>query len=86
MRALMSPAIGGALMLLVTALGQERAINETNPTAVQEVASGKRKEANAAWWGFDPRNATKAMQEALCSGAKKVTVPDMGKPWVVRPA
>lgn len=56
-----------------------------NPTAVQEVASGTRKEANAAWWGFDEQDASKTLQAALRCGAKKMTVPDMGKPWIVGP-
>jgi uncharacterized protein (TIGR03067 family) len=73
------------MLLGATASGQERAATEPNLTAVQEVLAGKRKEANAAWWGFDERDTTKALQAAIRSGAKKVTVPNMGKPWVVGP-
>lgn len=35
--------------------------------------------------GFNPANATKALQAALDSGADKVIVPDVGQPWVVTP-
>lgn len=35
--------------------------------------------------GFNPANATKALQAALDSGADKVIVPDVGKPWIVTP-
>src|SRR5438132_12420553 len=56
-----------------------------NPEAVQEVLSGKRTEANAAWWGFDPADATQALQDAIRSGAKRVVVPNVGRDWVVRP-
>ena len=53
-----------------------------NPKAVAEVASGKRSEAHASWWGFDPEDATAALQSAINSGARKVIVDDMGAPWV----
>src|SRR5215831_11909739 len=56
-----------------------------NPEAVREVLSGKRTEANAAWWGFDPEDATQALQDAIRSGARRVVVPNVGKDWVVRP-
>lgn len=53
--------------------------------AIAEVASGKRTTANAAWWGFDAEDATDTLQAAIDSGAKKVIVPYMGQPWIVRP-
>lgn len=59
--------------------------NFTNSTAVQEVLSGKRTTANAAWWGFDNIDSTKAVQSAINSGATKVIIPYVGSEWVVRP-
>lgn len=56
-----------------------------DPKAIQEVISGKRKVANAAWWGFDPVNATAALQAAIRSGAATVIVPNVGKPWIIDP-
>ena len=56
-----------------------------NPVAVTEVATGKRTSANAAWWGFDRDDATEILQAALASGAKKLVIPYLGAPWVVRP-
>jgi parallel beta-helix repeat protein len=53
--------------------------------AVRAVLAGKRTMANAAWWGFDAEDATACLQAAIRSGAKKVIVPDMGRPWVVGP-
>lgn len=53
--------------------------------AIREVAEGKRTEARADWWGFDEKDATAALQAAIKSAAKKVIVPDMGKPWIVQP-
>ena len=53
--------------------------------AVDEVLRGERKVANAAWWGFDPLNATAALQAAIRSGAATVVVPNVGKPWIVDP-
>jgi hypothetical protein len=40
---------------------------------------------SAAWWGFDPKNATSSLQSSLDSGARIVFVPDMGAPWVTDP-
>lgn len=59
--------------------------NVRNPQAVEEVVSGNRSTANAAWWGFNEEDATDALQSALRSGAKKVVVPNVGKDWIVRP-
>lgn len=59
--------------------------SRANPAAVEEVISGKRTVANAAWWGFNADDATEALQAALNSGAKTVRVPYMGEPWIVRP-
>jgi len=68
-------------------MGQEEAAssNSKDAQAVEEVLAGTRNEANAAWWGFDPKDSTEAIQAALDSGAEKVTVPYMGQPWIVRP-
>jgi hypothetical protein len=56
-----------------------------NSRAIQEVASGRRTTANASWWGYDPQDATAALQAAIHSGASKVIVEDMGTPWIVSP-
>ena len=56
-----------------------------NPAAVEEVRRGERTVANAAWWGFDPVDATEAIQSAIDSRAAKVIVPYVGAEWVVRP-
>ena len=56
-----------------------------DPTAIRELVEGKRKDANAVWWGFDPINATAALQAAIRSGAATVLVPNVGKPWIVDP-
>lgn len=56
-----------------------------NAQAVKEVADGKRPVANAAWWGFDPQDSTQALQAAIDSKARTVIVPNLGKPWIVRP-
>lgn len=59
--------------------------NVASPQAVAEVKAGKLTTANAAWWGFDPEDATAPLQAAIESGAKRVIVPDMGSEWIVRP-
>ncbi len=39
----------------------------------------------ASSFGFNAEDATECLQKALDSGAKKVIVDNVGKPWVVRP-
>jgi hypothetical protein len=56
-----------------------------NSRAIAEVASGARTVANASWWGFDPEDATEALQSAIDSKAKTVIVPYVGATWIVRP-
>lgn len=60
-------------------------IEATNEAAIAGVKSGDLTEANAAWWGFDESDSTTFLQAAIDSGAKKLIVPVMGKPWIVRP-
>jgi hypothetical protein len=53
--------------------------------AIGELKSGKRDTAEALWWGFNRDDATDALQSAIDSGAKRVVVPYVGQPWIVRP-
>ncbi len=64
-------------------LGNHRA--KEDPEAVQEVLSGDRKVANAAWWGFNEIDSTDSIQNAIASGARRVVIPDMNREWIVRP-
>jgi len=54
-----------------------------NTKEIEEIISGKRREAKASWWGFNSIDSTEALQSAINSGATKVIVEDMGAPWVV---
>lgn len=67
--------------------GGEPVLNprEANPVAVTRVAAGEVTEASAAWWGFNEEDATEAIQRAISSKAGRVTIPYMGKPWIIRP-
>jgi Right handed beta helix region len=65
---------------------EDRAVpGGVDQAAIAEVKSGKRATADASWWGFNPTDATDALQAAIDSGAKKVVVPYKGRPWIVRP-
>src|SRR5688572_2033662 len=66
-----------------TYAGDQR--RQANPAAVAEVQAGKRTEANAAWWGFDPKDSTRFLQAAINSGAKTVIVSNMGADWIITP-
>ena len=62
---------------------------ETDPVdpqaAIAEIVSGKRRTASAEWWGFHPEDSTAAIQSAIDSGAPRVVVPFVGRPWILRP-
>ncbi|MBE6371899.1 MAG: right-handed parallel beta-helix repeat-containing protein [Lentisphaerae bacterium] len=64
------------LALTVAAAGPDQA-------RIEEVRKGIRTEAIASWWGFDENDATDCLQNAVNSGAKILTVPNMGKPWII---
>lgn len=87
-RAVIFPLL--ALVLLAGGLVPAQAADDNPPALenarlVHEVASGKRTIANAAWWGFDPDDATECLQRAIRSGAKRVIVPFTSRDWVVQP-
>jgi len=56
-----------------------------NQAAIDGVKSGELNTATASWWGFDPEDSTEALRSAINSGAKKLTVDNMGSPWIVEP-
>ncbi|MCC6490590.1 MAG: right-handed parallel beta-helix repeat-containing protein [Candidatus Hydrogenedentes bacterium] len=56
-----------------------------NSEPIAAIAAGTRTDANAAWWGFNAEDSTEALQSAIDSGAKTITVPYVGAPWIVRP-
>ncbi len=62
-----------------------RAQIQPNQQAIADVAAGKIKEAKASWWGFDPEDSTQSLQAAINSGVPKLTVDNVGKPWIVTP-
>jgi hypothetical protein len=73
-------------MCLVFALALAAAGAEKIPpdaAAIAKVAAGQTQEARALWWGFDPADATAALQAAINSGARKLIVENLGAPWVV---
>jgi len=69
---------------VTSALGVEKKASEA-PSLVREVADGKRRVASAAWWGYNWKDATEALQRALRSDAEIILVPDMGRPWEIGP-
>ncbi|HDP36220.1 MAG TPA: hypothetical protein ENN29_14075 [Candidatus Hydrogenedentes bacterium] len=77
------------ITLIITAAAQGYAEHpdmlRSNPQAITEIEAGTRSEASAAWWGFDPEDATNCLQAAIDSKAARVLVPYTGAPWVTRP-
>jgi hypothetical protein len=81
LRAARALATVGALSVATPSQGQ------TAPDAakVAEVTAGRLAEARASWWGVDPADATAALQAAIDSKVPKLTIDNVGKPWVVTP-
>jgi len=50
---------------------------------IEEVKRGERKVAYASWWGFDPEDATEALQAAIDSGVPKLIIDNVGAPWII---
>lgn len=73
------------IALVLGARGAEAGHAVARPDLVARVAAGELTEARASWWGFDPEDATAALQAAIRSGAKKLVVDKMPAPWTVRP-
>ncbi len=58
-------------------------LGAVNEAAIAEVAAGQVKEAKASWWGYDPADATAALQAAINSGVPKLVVDKQAGPWIV---
>ena len=54
-----------------------------NQKLINEVKQRERNEAHALWWGFDPEDATEILQSAIDSGAQKIIIDNIGKPWII---
>ncbi len=78
---------GVSLACALAAVAQAEAAEPAGarPDLVARVTAGELKEARASWWGYDPDDATKALQAAVRSGVKKLIVDKMPAPWTVRP-
>ncbi|MBU0607624.1 MAG: right-handed parallel beta-helix repeat-containing protein [Armatimonadetes bacterium] len=74
-----------ALTPLLLTVALSCACAQVNQQAIDDVAAGKLKEAKASWWGFDPVDATACLQAAIDSKVPKLTVDNVGKPWIVTP-
>lgn len=57
---------------------------EADEDQVEDAEKGEMEVVNAAWWGFDPDDATQAIQSAIYTHAPVVVVPNMDLPWIVR--
>jgi hypothetical protein len=73
------------MIAVLTACVTSYAHPTADPEAVKAAMTGECKVANAAWWGFDPVDATAILQAAIDSGVPTLIVPNMGHDWVVRP-
>lgn len=72
-------------LVAVLLLASLPALAQVNDQALKDVASGKLKEAKASWWGFNAEDATSCLQAAIDSKVPKLTVDNVGKPWIILP-
>lgn len=70
------------LVLWVTVLPS---VASLRPDLVEAVRSGKLREAHASWWGFNPEDSTRFLQEAISSRVPVLIVDRMPTAWVTRP-
>jgi hypothetical protein len=59
--------------------------NFANPGLVREVLDGKRSEARVSWWGFDAKDSTEFLQNAINSKARKLIIDRQTSAWITRP-
>jgi hypothetical protein len=74
---------GAAFVLKANAQSGELTVDDHVTLTVAGVGDVVR--ADDPQWGFDPADATVAIQNAIDSGAPTVLIPDIGQPWIVRP-
>ncbi len=74
-------AVGAGTLFAAAALGAQ----PPAPEKIARARAGQVETARADWWGFDAADATAALQAALTSGVRRLTIPDMGTPWIVHP-
>ncbi len=70
---------------LILGVAIAAAAHAGSPELAARAEAGELEEANAAWWGFTPEDATACLQAAIDSGARRLIVPYMGADWTVRP-
>ena len=74
-------AVGAGTLFAAVTLG-------ARPLAPEKIARALAEQdgtARADWWGFDAADATASLQAALTSGVRRLTIPNMGTPWIVHP-
>ena len=59
--------------------------SHARPERIREVLAGKRQEARVSWWGFDPKDSTPYLQEAINSKVKRLILDRQASPWITRP-
>lgn len=71
-----------AILIALLSLG---AAADDYSARIDAALEGRELTANALWWGFDPEDATEAIQSAIDAQTPRVIVPYTGRPWIVRP-
>ena len=70
------------LLILLSGLGVSAAELRPQREKIENVLSGRVKEARASWWGYDAEDTTKILQAALDSKVPKLIIDAMPTPWI----
>ena len=60
-------------------------MRKKNPEEAAAAFSGERTVASAAWWGWDEKDSTDALNRAFSAPVDILVVPAMSRPWMVGP-
>ena len=84
-RWIISSTIRGIATISLIPFCKGSAWSLTDRSHGQKSSSNRCDPVNAAGFGYHRDDATNALQQAISSGAKRVFVPNMGQPWIVKP-
>lgn len=75
--------LSATLLTWITTVGYAAEAVPPDEQAIRDVEAERTETARASWWGFDPKDATQALQAALNCAAERVVVDKMKGPWIV---
>ena len=72
-----------AVIAVAVLLSGTSAFGQVDSAAIKAALARQPRVVKASWWGFAETESTAALQAAINSGADKVIVENMGRPWII---